>query len=56
MLPGWLIVTCAKHKILRAIDMNVILSWLTEDDHCKTTEFMQPQHQLLDKYKDYHRL
>jgi len=41
------------HKILRAIDMNVILSKLTEEDYCKTSEFMQPQQVLLDKYKDY---
>jgi len=41
------------HKVLRAIDKNVILSLLTEDDYCKTTEFMQPQHLLIEKYKDY---
>ncbi|SEA52050.1 DNA polymerase III subunit alpha [Pedobacter hartonius] len=41
------------HRILRAIDMNVILSKLTEDDYCKTNEFMQPQDSLLDRYKDY---
>lgn len=41
------------HKILRAIDLNVILSRLTENDHCKTTEFMLPLHQLKAKYTDY---
>ena len=41
------------HKVLRAIDKNVILSLLNEDDYCKTTEFMQPQHLLIEKYKDY---
>ena len=41
------------HKILRAIDKNVILSKLTEDDYCKTNEFMQPQDLLIAKYKDY---
>jgi len=41
------------HKILRAIDMNVILSKLTEVDYCKMSEFMQPQQLLLEKYKDH---
>jgi DNA-directed DNA polymerase III PolC len=41
------------HKILRAIDMNVILSRLTEDDYCKTTEFMQAPERLISHYTDY---
>jgi len=41
------------HKILRAIDKNVILSKLTEDDYCKTNEFMRPQDLLIAQYKDY---
>ena len=41
------------HKILRAIDLNVILSRLTETDYCNPNEFMQPQHVLLRKYIDY---
>jgi DNA-directed DNA polymerase III PolC len=41
------------HKILRAIDKNVILSMLTENDYCEANEFMQPQEVLLEKYKDY---
>lgn len=41
------------HKVLRAIDTNVILSKLTEDDYCKKTEFMVPLEQLTNKYKDY---
>jgi len=41
------------HRILRAIDKNVILSMLMEEDCCKKTEFMQPQDKLLAKYKDY---
>lgn len=41
------------HKILRAIDMNAILSRLTDDDYCKKNEFMIPLHRLEEKYKDY---
>jgi DNA-directed DNA polymerase III PolC len=41
------------HKILRAIDTNLILSRLTEDDYCKTSEKMQPLEELLAKYKEY---
>lgn len=41
------------HKILRAIDTNVILSKLTEEDYCKTSELMQPLDELLAKYKEY---
>lgn len=41
------------HKILRAIDTNLILSRLTEDDYCKTSEVMQPLGELLEKYKEY---
>ncbi|MFV8375920.1 DNA polymerase III subunit alpha [Flavobacterium sp. GSP11] len=41
------------HKILRAIDTNVILSKLTEDDYCKTSEVMQPLDELLAKYNEY---
>jgi len=41
------------HKILRAIDLNVILSRLSENDHCKTSKFMPAQHQLRERYKDY---
>lgn len=41
------------HKILRAIDTNVILSKLTEDDYCKTSEVMQPLEELLVKYGEY---
>lgn len=41
------------HKILRAIDTNIILSKLTESDHCKASEFMVSQEVLLSKYKDY---
>ncbi|MDF2451591.1 MAG: polymerase subunit alpha [Bacteroidota bacterium] len=41
------------HKILRAIDSNIILSKLTDNDICKTSEVMIPLGDLLLKYKDY---
>lgn len=41
------------HKILRAIDTNIILSKLTEKDYCKTSEVMIPLDKLLDKFSDY---
>lgn len=41
------------HKILRAIDSNIILSKLTDQDICKTSEVMIPVDDLLLKYKDY---
>ncbi|MHA3786843.1 DNA polymerase III subunit alpha [Flavobacterium hauense] len=41
------------HKILRAIDTNTLLSKLTEDDYCKTSEVFMPLEELTNKYKDY---
>ena len=41
------------HKILRAIDTNVILSKLTEADYCSTSETMVPLEELLGKFNDY---
>ncbi len=41
------------HKILRAIDSNIILSKLTEADYCKTTEVLKPVEDLLAQYADY---
>lgn len=41
------------HKILRAIDTNIILSKLTEEDYCKTSEVMIPLEELLHKFKEY---
>jgi DNA polymerase-3 subunit alpha/error-prone DNA polymerase len=41
------------HKILRAIDSNIILSKLTDQDICKTSEVMIPVDDLLLKYKNY---
>lgn len=41
------------HKILRAIDSNILLSKLTEADYCKTTEVLQPLESLLSAYVEY---
>jgi len=41
------------HRILRAIDMNTILSKLTADDYCKTSDLMIPLDELLTKFSDY---
>ncbi|BFM43962.1 DNA polymerase III subunit alpha [Flavobacterium sp. CFS9] len=41
------------HKILRAIDTNIILSKLTEADYCKTSEVLQPLESLLPFYEKY---
>lgn len=41
------------HKILRAIDNNVILSKLKKKDFCSTNELMIPTEMLLKKFKDY---
>ncbi len=41
------------HKILRAIDTNIILSKLTEADYCKTSEKMLPLESLLPFYESY---
>jgi len=41
------------HKILRAIDTNIILSKLTEDDYCRQTDFMLPLEELLAKYEQH---
>ena len=41
------------HKILRAIDSNIILSKLTIDDHCKTSEVMLPVDELFQKFNEY---
>src|SRR5690606_41802785 len=31
------------HRILRAIDLNVVLSRLSEDDFCRADEYMRPR-------------
>ncbi|CAM4056096.1 DNA polymerase III subunit alpha [Flavobacterium antarcticum] len=41
------------HKILRAIEKNVIGSKLAEADYCKTTEVMIPLENLMRKFEDY---
>src|SRR5690606_5844885 len=41
------------HKILRAIDNNIILSKLDENDICKNSEFIKPLPQLLNFYKNF---
>lgn len=41
------------HKILRAIDTNIILSKLTANDYCQTSEVMVPLDDLLSKYIEY---
>ena len=41
------------HRILRAIDMNLILSRLTPDDYCRDSEVMVPMETLLSCYVQY---
>ncbi len=41
------------HKILRAIDSNVILSKLTEAHFCKTSEVMQPIDEITQQFANY---
>lgn len=41
------------HRILRAIDENVILSKLSEGDFCRADERMKPLDELLKTYQDY---
>lgn len=41
------------HKILRAIDLNIIGTKLTETDYCKISEVMTPLKDLIDKYINY---
>jgi len=41
------------HKILRAIDLNIIGTKLTEADHCKISEVMLQVDNLIAKFSDY---
>lgn len=41
------------HKILRAIDLNIIGSKLKETDYCKTSDIMFPCENLIEKFSDY---
>ncbi len=44
------------HKILRAIDLNIIGSKLAETDCCKLNEVMIPLENLIEKFNDYPQL
>lgn len=41
------------HKILRAIDLNILGSKLREEDHCRVGDVMFSQEELLEKFNDY---
>ncbi|MBS7253295.1 DNA polymerase III subunit alpha [Flavobacterium branchiicola] len=41
------------HRILRAVDLNELLSKLTSDDFCKKSDLMIPPDELIEWYKDY---
>lgn len=41
------------HKILRAIDLNILGSRLSPNDYCSNLETMLPLSELLEKYADY---
>ena len=41
------------HKVLRAIDLNTILSKLTQSDHCGPNEVMVPEAELLEKFRNF---
>jgi len=41
------------HKVLRAIDLNVLLSRLTPEDHCSESEIMVSMERLLSCYAQY---
>lgn len=41
------------HRILRAVDLNELLSKLSLEDFCKKSDLMIPLDQLLNFYKDY---
>ncbi|MRX67147.1 DNA polymerase III, alpha subunit [Flavobacterium resistens] len=41
------------HKVLRAIDTNIILSKLTEADYCKVSDMMKPLESILPFYEKY---
>jgi len=41
------------HKILRAIDLNIIGSKLTGEDHCKVSDVMIPLEGLMEKFDDH---
>ncbi|MBT2559841.1 PHP domain-containing protein [Pedobacter sp. ISL-68] len=41
------------HRVLRAIDLNILGSKLRVDQCCKEDELLIPHHKLLDKYQQY---
>ena len=41
------------HKILRAIDQNIILSKLNENEYCSTSEMLTEEEELLSNFKEY---
>ncbi|MBD1432399.1 DNA polymerase III subunit alpha [Sphingobacterium sp. DN00404] len=41
------------HRILRAIDLNVVLSRLSEDACCRADEYMRPAGELIEIFGDY---
>lgn len=44
------------HRILRAIDLNLILSRLSADDYCRDSEVMVPLQSLLSCYAEYPKI
>lgn len=44
------------HRILRAIDKNVVLTKLSQDDFCRADEIMKPQSELYALFEQYPRL
>lgn len=41
------------HRILRAMNRNVVLSKLPQEDTCRTSEYMKPEEELLALYRDF---
>lgn len=41
------------HKILRAIDLNTLISKLQPEDYCSNNEILKPKKDILDIYRDY---
>src|SRR5690606_9453710 len=41
------------HRILRAIDKNVLLSQVTPDDYCRIDEVMKPKDELMQVFADF---
>lgn len=44
------------HRILRAINNNMLLSKLPESEICRKSEYFRPQQSLLDAYRNYPRI